>query len=67
MIRIRPLALALGVGAMAVAPPPAGAQGSFLIETGNAFVRAHDWNGPLKYSTAWTRARPRDPMGWPQN
>ena len=60
----RHIALTLITGAMSGLPSLAHGQGSFTIEAANGYVRAHDWNGLLKYATAWTRAQAKDPMGW---
>jgi tetratricopeptide (TPR) repeat protein len=40
------------------------AEDSYTIETANGYVDAHDWDGLLRYSTAWSRAEPNAPMAW---
>ena len=40
------------------------AQNSFSVAAANDYVRRQDWNGLLRYSNAWTGAKPRDEMGW---
>ena len=61
---VRMMRVAAVVGAAVFGPSGAHGQGSFTIETANGFVSVRDWNGLLRYATAWTRAKPNDPMGW---
>ena len=49
---------------MAVFSPVARSQGSFSIAAANNYVRNKDWNGLLRYSTEWTKAKPQEPMAW---
>jgi tetratricopeptide (TPR) repeat protein len=42
----------------------ANGQGAYTIDAANVLVRAHDWEGLLRYATAWTKAAPNEPMGW---
>jgi tetratricopeptide (TPR) repeat protein len=37
---------------------------AYSIATANGYVNAQDWNGLLRYSTAWTQAEPNTPMAW---
>lgn len=37
---------------------------SYSTEGASALSRAQDWNGLLRYSAAWTKTAPNDPLAW---
>lgn len=57
-------AFAFGIAAIAPVSRPALAQSTFTAEAANRYVGARDWSGLLRYSSAWTKTQPKDPMGW---
>lgn len=62
--RARSLASAAALATLLSAWSITCAGGSFSIEGANAYVSARDWDGLLRYSTAWTKAQPNAPMAW---
>jgi tetratricopeptide (TPR) repeat protein len=61
---VRTCAAALATSLVLSACVRANSQGAYTIQAANVLVRARDWNGLLRYATAWTKAAPNDPMGW---
>ncbi|MEO8481701.1 MAG: tetratricopeptide repeat protein [Acidobacteriota bacterium] len=61
---MRTRAAAFAVVVLLSACVNAGSQSAYTVDAANALVRAQDWNGLLRYATAWTKATPNDAMGW---